>query len=57
MADDLGKIIKDRKTININQQHELNYWTKAFGVSEQELIDAVNAVGISSKDVRDYFGV
>jgi hypothetical protein len=44
----------DRKLISLSQEHEVRYWTQAFGVSTKELIDAVQAVGHSAEKVRDY---
>ena len=37
----------DRSRISLAQQHEVTYWTKRFGVSREELEDAVNLVGNS----------
>ena len=57
MADDLTKRGKqDALRINVNEDHELRYWTKALGVSEDELRAAVKAVGVMAKDVRAHFG-
>ncbi|MDQ1190359.1 hypothetical protein QE447_002862 [Stenotrophomonas sp. SORGH_AS282] len=35
----------DRDRINVNEDHELQYWTKALGVNAEELRAAVKAVG------------
>jgi len=46
MSDDLGKKQpQDRMRINTSERWEVDYWTKKLGVSEQELKDAVKAVG------------
>jgi hypothetical protein len=46
---------QDRSRININQDHEVRYWTKALGVSEAELFKAIGVVGVSAEKVRAYF--
>ena len=57
MADDLtNRGTQDALRINVNEDHELRYWTKALGVSEDELKAAVKAVGVMAKDVRKHFG-
>ena len=58
MADD--KSIRgpaDAARINVNEEHELRYWTKALGVTEQKLRAAVAAAGVMAKDVRAYVGL
>lgn len=53
MADDLTKRGKaDRDRINVNEAHEVRYWTKALGVSEAQLRDAVAQAGVMAADVR-----
>jgi hypothetical protein len=44
----------DRSRINLNQDYEKRDWAKRLGVSEQELTDAVRAVGDSAEKVREY---
>ncbi|WP_206861306.1 DUF3606 domain-containing protein [Lysobacter changpingensis] len=44
----------DRSRINVNQEHELRYWTQALDVTEEELREAVRAVGASVSEVREY---
>jgi len=44
----------DSRRVNIHEEHELDYWTKEFGVSKEELIKAVDAVGTSAEEVRKY---
>lgn len=41
--------VSDDTTINLNNQHELRYWTKAFGVTVDELRQAIQAVGHASR--------
>ena len=47
---------QDRSRINMNQAHEVKYWTQALGVSEAELSRAVGAVGSSADKVREFLG-
>ena len=44
----------DRSLINVNQDHELRYWTQALDVSEEDLRAAVRAVGTDADKVREY---
>lgn len=44
----------DSKTINLNEDYEVTYWTKEFNVSQDELKNAVDAVGKSVDAVRKY---
>jgi hypothetical protein len=46
----------DRDRINVNEDYELQYWTKALGVSADELRAAVRAVGPSAAAVREHLG-
>lgn len=57
MADDKSKTgAADRDRINVNEDYELHYWTKALGVSADELRAAVKAVGPTAAAVRDHLG-
>ena len=57
MADDTSKPGQgDRQRINVNQEHEVKYWTKALGVSEQQLKGAVKTAGVMAEDVRRHLG-
>lgn len=57
MADDLKNTGKqDDIRINVNQDHELTYWSKILGVSAEQLKAAVKAVGPMVKDVKKYLG-
>jgi len=44
----------DRQRINLSEDYEVQYWTQALGVSEDELREAVNAVGSTSEAVRSH---
>lgn len=46
----------DRSLVNVNQKHELEYWTKKWGVSEDKLRQAVAAVGTSAAKVAQHLG-
>ena len=53
MADDLTRRgPEDPQKININQYHEVRYWTGKFGITEQTLRAAVSAVGVYKTDVE-----
>jgi hypothetical protein len=55
MADDLmNRGAQDRARINVNEAHELDYWTEALNVSEAQLRAAVAAVGSSAEAVRQF---
>ncbi|AZG86080.1 DUF3606 domain-containing protein [Pseudomonas syringae pv. pisi str. PP1] len=57
MPDDLTKTgASDRNKVNVNQAHELRDWSKKFGVTEQQLKDAVKAVGVSADAVKKHLG-
>ena len=42
----------DRDRINVNEDYELRDWSKKFGVTPEELKDAVKAVGVNAKEVQ-----
>ncbi|WP_306602506.1 DUF3606 domain-containing protein [Azonexus sp.] len=55
MSDNLKiKGPQDPHTINLNQPHEVDYWTEKLGVTEQQLRNAVGAVGNSVQKVEDH---
>ena len=57
MADDTtNRSSQDRKRINVNEPHEVRYWTQALGVSEAELRDSVKRVGVMADDVKRALG-
>lgn len=58
MTDDLKNTGKqDDIRINVNQDHEVAYWTKALNVSADKLKAAVKAVGPLVKDVKKHLGI
>jgi hypothetical protein len=53
MADDLkNRGEPDRSRINLHEVHEVQYWTRKFGVSAKELQSAVKAAGSQATDVE-----
>ncbi len=47
----------DRARVDINQDHEVRYWTGRFGVTEEELRRAVAEVGVGAESVGSILGV
>lgn len=57
MADDLkNRGPQDRARVNVNEEWERRWWCKEFGCTEQQLRDAVRAVGVMVVDVRRHLG-
>jgi hypothetical protein len=53
MADDLtNRGAQDRARVNVNEAHEVKYWTGKFGCTEAQLRAAVSKVGVMSADVE-----
>jgi hypothetical protein len=44
----------DKYSININNDHEIEYWSIKLGTTPAELLEIVNQVGNSSLDVKKY---
>jgi hypothetical protein len=42
----------DRDRVNIHEAYEVEYWSKEFGVTPEELRKAVEKAGTSADDVR-----
>jgi hypothetical protein len=56
MADNLeDRGPEDRARINVNEPHEVRYWTKKYGVTEEQLRAAVAQVGVRADQVEVYF--
>jgi hypothetical protein len=56
MADDLKQTGKtDDSRINIKQDHEVSYWRTKFGVTAEQLKEAVRKVGDRVRNVRQHF--
>jgi len=57
MADDLkDRGPRDRSKINLREDWEVAWWTKKFGVSVEQLRDAVVRVGNSADKVAARLG-
>ena len=55
MSDDLqSRGGRDRPRINIHQDHELRDWSERFGVSKEQLKEAVQAVGDEASRVEQH---
>jgi hypothetical protein len=47
----------DRSKINMHEDYEVRHWTKALGVTKEELQKAVDKVGNSAAAVRKELGL
>jgi uncharacterized protein DUF3606 len=56
MAKDKTKKTSDSRRIDLHQPYELGYWSRKFGVPEQELAEAVQKVGTHAGDVAIELG-
>jgi hypothetical protein len=45
---------QDRSKVAVMERHELRYWCKKFGCTQQALRDAVDAVGHGAAAVEAY---
>ena len=53
MADDLkNRGPQDRARINVNEDHEVRYWTEKYGCTPEQLRAAVKSVGVMAADVE-----
>jgi hypothetical protein len=57
MSDDLSKKRpQDATKVNVNESWELTYWSEKFGVTKDQLKNAVKAVGTSAALVKKHLG-
>lgn len=57
MSDDLSKKRpQDATKVNVHESWELEYWSKKFGVTKEQLKNAVKAVGVSAEAVKKHLG-
>jgi hypothetical protein len=57
MADDKSqRAPQDAARINIHEDYEVEYWTKALGVTRPELEGLVKKHGVSAEKVREALG-
>ncbi|MBR0855652.1 DUF3606 domain-containing protein [Bradyrhizobium liaoningense] len=55
MSDDKTKRGKpDRERINVHEPYELDYWSKEFGITKEQLKAAVQVSGPMVVNVRNY---
>ncbi len=55
MADDKQEVgSPDRDRISLSEDYEIRSWTQSLGVGDQELREAVDAVGNGADAVRAY---
>jgi hypothetical protein len=47
---------QDDERINVEQDHEVGYWSEKLGVSRDELRKAVQTAGPMLKDVQRHLG-
>jgi hypothetical protein len=53
MPDDKTKTApQDAARVNVHEAYEVEYWTKKFGCTLQQLKAAVQRVGVMAKDVE-----
>ena len=53
MADSLTRREQpDRSKINMNQDHEVHYWTRHLNIAKEELQKVIDKVGNSAAAVR-----
>lgn len=51
MATHKTKLAADRRRIDVHEAYELGYWSRKFGVTREELANAVQRVGTRADDV------
>jgi hypothetical protein len=57
MADDLkNRGAQDRARVNVNEEHEVRYWTEKWGVTKEQLAKAVQKAGVSVEAVARELG-
>jgi hypothetical protein len=57
MADDLKQTGRqDDQRINVEQEHEVSYWSEKLGVSREQLRKAVQTAGPMVKNVQRQLG-
>jgi hypothetical protein len=57
MSDDKTKRgPRDADRVNVNEDYEVRYWTKKWGVTEAQLKDAVRRAGLMARDVAKALG-
>lgn len=47
---------QDPRQVNIHEAWEVEYWTRKWGITRQQLVAAVQAVGTQTAKVAAYLG-
>ncbi|NBJ12140.1 DUF3606 domain-containing protein [Microvirga arsenatis] len=47
---------QDPTKINIHEEWEVQYWTKKWNITREQLINAVRQVGVQTSKVAAYLG-
>ena len=56
-GDDLkNQRAQERSRVNIHEDYEVQYWTKKWGVSKEQLAAAVQKAGVSAEAVARQLG-
>lgn len=45
---------QDRARINVHEAYEVDHWSKKFGMTREQLIEAVNRAGDRAEDVERF---
>jgi Protein of unknown function (DUF3606) len=57
MADDLkNRGAQDRSRVNVHEDYEVRYWTGKWGVTKEQLVEAVQRAGVSAQAVARELG-
>jgi hypothetical protein len=57
MADDLkNRGAQDRSRVNVHEDCEVRYWTGKWGVTKEQLVEAVQRAGVSAQAVARELG-
>jgi hypothetical protein len=57
MADNLNdRGARDRSRVNMHEDYEVRYWTQKWGVTKEQLVQAVQKAGVSAEAVARELG-
>jgi len=57
MADDVkDRGARDRGRVNVHEDYEVRYWTEKWGVTKDQLVEAVERAGVSVQAVARELG-
>jgi len=57
VEDRMNRTGKDRTRIDVDDDHDLRYWSRRFDVSRNAIRRAVDAVGVLAEDVARQLGI